>query len=163
MKLHTLKSSVGSRKKRTRKGRGLGSGLGKTAGRGENGQKSRSGGGVRPGFEGGQNPLFRRIPKVGFKNINKVSYQVVSLSQLEKHFIEGDTIDKEILLKKRIISKKNVPFKVLANGKISKKINIIANQASKEAIKEIEKVGGTIKIINIKKKERLDEKNSKKS
>lgn len=154
MKLHTLKFNIGSRKDKTRKGRGLGSGLGKTSGRGENGQKSRSGGGVRLGFEGGQNPFFRRIPKVGFKNINKVSYQVVSLSQLEKSFNDNEKINKEKLLEKRIISKKTLPFKILANGKLTKKLDITANKASKKAIELIEKSGGKIQILDIKKEKK---------
>ncbi|MCR8613240.1 MAG: 50S ribosomal protein L15 [Mycoplasma sp.] len=147
MKLHELKYNKGARKDKFRKARGLGSGNGKTAGRGENGQNSRSGGGVRPGFEGGQNPLYRRLPKRGFNNVNHVEYQAVNISSLDKKFNDNDKVTIESLVKNGLVSKKNKPVKILGNGKLTKKLEVSTQAASKTAIAAIEKKGGTFKKI----------------
>lgn len=144
MKLHELKPNEGSRSKRYRVGRGMAQGRGKQAGRGQSGQNKRHG--HRAGFEGGQNPWFRRLPKVGFNNINHIEYQVVSLAKLEEKFNVGDTVDFKSLLETKIVRNKNLPVKLLANGKISKKLTIKVNAASKKAIELIEKVGGKVEI-----------------
>ncbi|CAM9145906.1 50S ribosomal protein L15 [Mycoplasma todarodis] len=146
MKLHELKSTEGSRKLRTRKGRGHAAGKGKTAGRGENGQNKRSGGGVRPGFEGGQNPWFRRLPKRGFTNVNHVEYETVNLSTLEKAFNANDVVTKEILLEKRITRRKTMPVKVLGNGKITKALTIQVQAISASAKAAIEAAGGKVEV-----------------
>ena len=122
MKLHELQPAEGSRKERNRVGRGQGSGNGKTAGRGSKGQKARSGGGVRLGFEGGQTPLFRRLPKRGFQNINRKEYAVVNLTDLNK-FEDGTVVSPALLVETKVIKKELSGVKVLANGKLEKKIN----------------------------------------
>ena len=144
MKLNQLKPKKGSRKQKYRVGRGMAQGRGKQAGKGQSGQNKR--GGTRPGFEGGQNPWFRRIPKRGFKNINHVEYQIINLSTLERAFKKDDkvTID---LLKKNNILKRNSPVKLLANGKLTKNLTIFVNKASKTAIREVEKVGGKVELV----------------
>ena len=123
MKLHELKSPVGSRKGRKRVGRGPGSGWGTTAGRGDNGQNSRSGGGTRPGFEGGQMPLIRRIPKRGFKNPFTKHYNVINLNRLNI-FEEGTEVTEDLLLEKQVISKRLDGVKVLGNGAIEKALTV---------------------------------------
>ena len=115
MKLHELQPVEGSRKERNRVGRGIGSGNGKTSGRGQKGQKARSGGGVRPGFEGGQNPLFRRIPKRGFNNVNRKEFAVVNLTDLNK-FEDGTVVSPALLVETKVIKKELSGVKVLANG-----------------------------------------------
>ncbi len=147
MKLHNLKPTKGSRSDRTRKGRGHAAGKGKTAGKGEAGQNKRSGGGVRPGFEGGQNPWFRRVPKRGFTNINHVEYQTVSLNDLQKSFKDGDIVTVKTLLEKRIVRKKKSPVKILNNGKISSKLIVQVQAFSGAAKAAIEKVGGKAEVI----------------
>ncbi len=138
-----LSPEEGSTFSKKRLGRGPGSGLGKTSGRGQKGQGSRSGSNSRPGFEGGQMPLQRRIPKRGFTNVLKIEYQVINLSDLD--IISGEeTINKNLLLQQRIINKKNLPIKLLANGDINKAITIEVDKASKMAIEKIEKAGGKI-------------------
>ena len=127
MKLHELQPVEGSRKERNRVGRGIGSGNGKTSGRGQKGQKARSGGGVRPGFEGGQNPLFRRIPKRGFNNVNRKEFAVVNLDDLNK-FEDGTVVSPALLLETKVIKKELSGVKVLANGKLEKKINCTSSQ-----------------------------------
>lgn len=122
MKLHELKPAEGSRKVRNRVGRGIGSGNGKTAGRGHKGQNARSGGGVRLGFEGGQTPLFRRLPKRGFTNINRKEFTIVNLSTLNR-FEDGTEVTPELLLETGVISKLNDGVKILASGAVEKKIN----------------------------------------
>ena len=144
MKLHELKPNEGARSKRYRVGRGMAQGRGKQAGRGQSGQNKRHG--HRAGFEGGQNPWFRRLPKVGFNNINHIEYQVVSLAKLEEKFNAGDTVDFKSLLETKIVRNKNLPVKLLANGKISKKLTIKVNAASKKAVELIEKLGGKVEI-----------------
>ncbi len=122
MKLHELKPAEGSRKVRNRVGRGIGSGNGKTAGKGHKGQNARSGGGVRLGFEGGQTPLFRRLPKRGFTNINRKEFAIVNLSTLNR-FEDGTEVTPELLLETGVISKLNDGVKILASGAVEKKTN----------------------------------------
>ena len=144
MKLNELKPKKGSKKQKYRVGRGIAQGRGKQAGKGQSGQNKR--GGTRPGFEGGQNPWFRRIPKRGFKNINHVEYQIINLSILEKSFKKNDKVTVESLKKNKIL-KRNFPVKLLANGKLTKNLTIFVNKASKAAIKQVEKVGGKVELV----------------
>ena len=137
MKLHELQPVEGSRKERNRVGRGIGSGNGKTSGRGQKGQKARSGGGVRPGFEGGQNPLFRRIPKRGFNNVNRKEYAVVNLTDLNK-FEDGTVVSPALLVETKVIKKELSGVKVLANGKLEKKLTVQAHKFSSSAKEAIE-------------------------
>ncbi|QFP73680.1 50S ribosomal protein L15 [Bacillus subtilis] len=146
MKLHELKPSEGSRKTRNRVGRGIGSGNGKTAGKGHKGQNARSGGGVRPGFEGGQMPLFQRLPKRGFTNINRKEYAVVNLDKLNG-FAEGTEVTPELLLETGVISKLNAGVKILGNGKLDKKLTVKANKFSASAKEAVEAAGGTAEVI----------------
>ena len=147
MKLHTLSPAPGSRKTSKRKGRGPGSGLGKTAGRGNDGQKSRSGGGVRLGFEGGQMPLARRLPKRGFTNVSfKKTYSIVNLADLNE-FDEGTTITSELLLERKIIRKMRDGVKILANGEIEKALTIKVQKISKAAEEKIVAGGGKVEVI----------------
>jgi large subunit ribosomal protein L15 len=146
MKLNELKPPEDSRKKGKRFGRGQGSGRGGTCGRGNKGQLSRSGGNVRIGFEGGQMPLQRRIPKFGFTNIFRKEYQIVNLEQLNR-FSEGETINKEVLLNVGIIKKKNGDIKILGDGEVKKAMSIEANAFSKSAIEKISKAGGKAIVV----------------
>ncbi len=146
MKLHNLKSTIGSRQEKTRKGRGHAAGKGKTAGKGEAGQNKRSGGGVRPGFEGGQNPWFRRLPKRGFTNVNHVEYETINLSVLDKAFKANETVNSKILLEKGITRRKSMPVKILGNGKITKALTIEVQAISKSAKAAIEKAGGKVEV-----------------
>ena len=147
MKLNTIKPNEGSVKNRKRVGRGPGSGTGKTAGRGENGQKSRSGGGVRVGFEGGQTPLFRRLPKRGFSNARfKKVYAVINVSELNK-FKDGAEVNPEILKDMGIIRNALDGIKVLGNGKLEKKLTVKASKFSSSAKKQIENLGGKAEVI----------------
>ena len=147
MKLHTLAPNEGATKTRKRVGRGTGSGLGKTSGKGHKGQNARSGGGVRPGFEGGQLPLFRRLPKRGFKNaLFKTRYAVINLSDLDK-FEEGAVVTPELLKEMGLIKKQLDGVKVLGNGTLTKKITVKANKFSDAALREIEKIGGKAEVI----------------
>jgi len=146
MKLHELKPAEGSRKERNRVGRGIGSGNGKTAGRGQKGQNARSGGGVRPGFEGGQTPLFRRLPKRGFTNINRKEYQVVNLDKLNR-FEDGTEITPELLLETGVVSKLKAGIKVLGDGKLEKKLTVKAHKFSASAKEAIEATGGSAEVI----------------
>ncbi len=147
MKLGELSPQVGSRKEARRLGRGIGSGLGKTSGKGHKGQNARSGGGVRPGFEGGQMPLIRRIPKRGFKNMFRKEFSVVNVSDLSV-FEANTIITAELLLEKNLINKieKN-GVKILGNGNIEKAFTVKANKFSESAKAKIEAVGGTIEVI----------------
>ena len=138
MKLHELSPAKGSKHSKKRVGRGPGSGLGKTAGRGEKGQKSRTGYSRRPGFEGGQMPLVRRVPKRGFTNIWKVEYAVVNLSQLGE--LEGD-ITPEILVERGLV-RSGRKIKVLGDGEIGKPLRVVADKFSKSAREKIEAAGG---------------------
>ena len=147
MKLHELSPASNSRSKAKRVGRGTGSGVGKTSGRGQKGQNSRSGGGVRPGFEGGQMPLNRRLPKRGFTNIFKKRYAIVNINDLSV-FEEGTVVTEELLLEKGIISKKQ-PYgvKVLGKGDLVVALTVKANAFSKSAISKIEASGGTTEVL----------------
>ena len=147
MKLNSVKPNPNAIKAKKRVGRGPGSGTGKTAGRGENGQNKRSGGGVRIGFEGGQTPLFRRLPKRGFNNARfKTVYAVINLSDLNR-FEDGAEVSPEILKDMGLIKNLQDGLKVLGNGKLEKKLNIKANKFSKSAIQKIEKLGGKAEVI----------------
>ncbi|MGG4492161.1 MULTISPECIES: 50S ribosomal protein L15 [Metabacillus] len=146
MKLHELKPAEGSRKTRNRVGRGTGSGNGKTSGKGHKGQNARSGGGVRPGFEGGQTPLFRRLPKRGFTNINRKDYAIVSLDKLNL-FEDGTEVTTELLLEAGMISKVRSGVKVLGDGKLEKKLTVKANKFSASAKEAIEAAGGSAEVI----------------
>ncbi|HDM9446592.1 TPA: 50S ribosomal protein L15 [Listeria monocytogenes] len=146
MKLHELKSSEGSRKERNRVGRGTGSGNGKTSGRGHKGQKARSGGGVRLGFEGGQLPLFRRIPKRGFTNINRKEFAIVNLDVLNR-FEDGTEVTPELLVETGIIRNEKSGIKILSNGNIEKKLTVKANKFSAAAKEAIEAAGGKTEVI----------------
>ncbi|MBD3880090.1 MAG: 50S ribosomal protein L15 [Quinella sp. 1Q5] len=148
MKLHELKPAEGSRKDKTRLGRGTGSGCGKTSGRGHKGQKARSGGGVRPGFEGGQMPIYRRLPKRGFKNIWRKEYAEVNVSSLNV-FDDDMTVDKDSLVKMGILKKRDVSdgVRILGNGELTKKLTVKAQGFTKTAIQKIEAAGGTHEVI----------------
>ena len=141
--LHDLHPAEGSTHKNKRLGQGPGSGKGKTAGKGHKGDKSRTGGGVRPGFEGGQMPLTRRTPKRGFNNARFAKvFQPVNLDVLDKKFSAGAEVDSEAMFSARVIRKKNIPVKILARGELSKSLKIKAAAFSAEAIKKIEAAGG---------------------
>lgn len=147
MKLNNITPTEGAFKERKRVGRGTGSGLGKTSGKGHKGQNARSGGGVRVGFEGGQLPLFRRLPKRGFSNAKfKIRYAVINLSDLEK-FAEGTEVTPTLLKEMGVVKNSLDGVKVLGNGKLTKKLNVKANKFSETAKKEIEALGGTIEVI----------------
>lgn len=146
MKLHELQPAEGSRHTRKRIGRGIGSGTGKTAGKGHKGQNARSGGGVRLGFEGGQNPLFRRLPKRGFTNINRKEFSIVSLDALNR-FEEGTVVTPELLLATGVISSLRDGVKVLANGELTVKLTVKAHKFSGAAAEKIAQVGGTTEVI----------------
>ena len=145
--LHNLKPAEGATRKRKRVGRGPGSGNGKTAGRGHKGQKSRSGYSRRYGFEGGQMPLVRRIPKRGFTNIFRVGYQVVNLRDLDWMFSDGDTVSPELLAEKGLIRGGKKPLKVLASGELGKKLTVQAHAFSKNAQAAIEAAGGSCETV----------------
>ena len=146
MKLHELSPVAGSRKAPKRVGRGCGSGIGKTSARGQKGQKARSGGGVRPGFEGGQMPLSRRLPKRGFTNIFAKVYSTVNVSALEV-FEEGTVVDAQLLLEKRIIRKANDGLKVLGEGNLTKKLTVKADKFTKSAEQKITAAGGSTEVV----------------
>ena len=148
MRIDTLSPAEGATTPAKRLGRGIGSGLGKTSGKGHKGQWARSGGGVRPGFEGGQMPLIRRIPKRGFNNHFRKEYSIVNLSVLE-NFEAGSVVDIETLSAKGLIKlvKDGVGLKVLGNGQLTKALTVKANSFSASAKEAIEKVGGTVEIL----------------
>jgi len=146
MKLHELQPAPGSRKERNRVGRGIGSGNGKTSGRGQKGQKARSGGGVRIGFEGGQTPLFRRLPKRGFTNINRKEYAIVNLDALNR-FENGTEVTPELLLETGVVSKLKAGVKILGNGQIEKKLTVKAHKFSSAAKEAIEAAGGKTEVV----------------
>ncbi len=145
MNLHELSPAAGSTHVGKRKGRGAGTGNGKTAGRGHKGQKARSGGGIRVGFEGGQMPLARRVPKRGFNNIFAKPLEIINLSALNV-FNDGDTVTAQALLEKGILSKCTYGYKVLGNGKITKKLTVEASAFSKSAQEAIEAAGGKAEV-----------------
>ena len=146
MKLHELSPAEGSSKEVKRIGRGHGSGHGKTAGKGHKGQRARSGGGVRIGFEGGQMPLARRIPKRGFNNLFGTTYTVINVSDLEV-FKEGTVVDEELLVASGIVKKLNDGVKVLGNGELSKNLTVKAAAFSASAKEKIEKAGGKAEVM----------------
>ncbi len=146
MKLHELSPAPGSVKDVKRIGRGHGSGQGKTAGKGHKGQKARSGGGVRPGFEGGQTTLARRIPKRGFNNIFRTEYATVNVSDLEK-FVDGTVVDAELLKASGLIKKKLDGVKILGNGELTKNLTVKAAKFTAAAKEKIEKAGGKAEVM----------------
>ena len=146
MKLHELKPAEGSRKDKTRVGRGTGSGCGKTSGRGHKGQKARSGGGVRPGFEGGQMPIYRRLPKRGFKNIWRKEYADVNVETLNI-FDDDTTVDAVALVEMGILKNVLDGVRILGNGELTKKLNVKAQGFTKTALQKIEAAGGTAEVI----------------
>lgn len=146
MKLHELSPAPGSAKQAWRKGRGPGSGNGKTAGKGHKGQNARSGGGVRPGFEGGQLPLYRKLPKRGFKNRFAKDYAIVNVADLNR-FNDGDKVTLATLIEAGIVRKELDGLKVLGNGDITKKITVEAKIFSATAKEKIEAAGGAVEVI----------------
>ena len=147
MKLHELQPAAGSKKTRTRVGRGLGSGLGKTSGRGQKGQNSRSGGGVRSGFEGGQMPLYRRLPKRGFNNsVFAKQYAEVNVEQLNR-FEDGATVDPVALIEAGILKNVRDGIRILGNGTLERKLTVIANGFTKSAEEKITAAGGKVEVI----------------
>ena len=146
MKLHELHPAEGSTTAQKRLGRGNGSGLGKTSGKGHKGAKARSGGGKRPGFEGGQMPLYRRVPKRGFNNVFGTEYAEVNVERLEV-FNDGDVVNAQALLEKKIIRKELDGIKVLGGGELTKKLTVQAAKFSGSAKEKIEAVGGKAEVI----------------
>ena len=147
MKLHELRPSEGAFKTSKRLGRGTGSGLGKTSGKGHKGQNARSGGGVRPGFEGGQLPLFRRLPKRGFSNAPfKVEYATINVSDLEK-FEDGAVVTPELLKEMGILKKQLAGVKVLGNGELTVAVKVIANKFTAQAKEKIMAQGGSVEEV----------------
>ena len=147
MKIHEISPAPNSKKAARRLGRGIGSGLGKTSGKGHKGQWARSGGGVRIGFEGGQMPLARRLPKTGFDNAWKKVYSIVNLRQLEA-FEDGAVVTAELLLESGILSKiEPYGVKILGNGELTKKLTVRANKFSSSAVEKIEKIGGKVEVL----------------
>jgi large subunit ribosomal protein L15 len=144
--LNALQPTPGSRKPRKRLGRGPGSGTGKTSGKGDKGQNARSGGGVRPGFEGGQLPLFQRLPKRGFKNVNRKDYAIINLDDLNA-FSAGDVVSPETLLGRNVIKKVLSGVKILGNGQLEKALTVKAHKFSKSAEEAIIKAGGTVEVM----------------
>ncbi len=145
MKLHELHPALGSVKEAKRIGRGHGSGNGKTAGKGHKGQKARAGHGMRPGFEGGQMPLQRRVPKRGFNNIFAEEYAIINVASLEM-FDDGAVVDTAALFDKGIIKDANIAVKVLGNGKLTKKLTVKGFNFSESAKQKIEAAGGTVEV-----------------
>lgn len=147
MRINELSPALNSKAKAKRLGRGTGSGLGKTSGKGQKGQNARSGGGVRPGFEGGQMTLVRRLPKVGFTNHFKTQYSIVNVEDLEK-FEDGTTVNINLLKDSDVIGKiEKDGLKVLGNGNLTKKLHVQANKFSASAIDKIVKAGGTFEVL----------------
>ena len=146
MKLHELQATEGARQDHYRKGRGLGSGNGKTAGKGHKGQNARSGGGVALGFEGGQLPLFRRLPKRGFKNVNHVNYATINVKDLNR-FEDGTVVSPALLKEVGLLTKEYNGLKVLGGGTLEKKLTVQAQAFSKSAEKAISDAGGKIEVI----------------
>ena len=146
MKLHELKAVEGSTKARKRIGHGPGSGTGKTSGKGEKGQNARSGGGVRPGFEGGQTPLFMRLPKRGFTNHNAKEYAIINVEDLNK-FENGAVVDLEAVMEAKLVKKALDGLKVLGRGELNVALTVKASKFSKSAVKAIEAAGGKTEVI----------------
>lgn len=146
MKLHEMKYTEGARKTRKRIGRGHGSGTGKTAGKGHKGQNARSGGGVRLGFEGGQTPIFRRLPKRGFTNFTRKEYAIVNVESLNV-FEAGVVITPELLIETGLVKKTLDGIKILGDGQLDKALTVQANKFSKTAVTSIEQAGGKVEVI----------------
>jgi len=146
MELHNLKPSEGSTHSKKRLGRGVGSGTGKTAGKGTKGQNSRSGGSTRPGFEGGQTPFFKRMPKRGFTNRFRKEFAIVNVSELNK-YENGTVVTPELLLQDRLIRKVLSGVKVLGDGNLEKKLTVQANKFTGSAVEKIEAAGGSVEVI----------------
>ncbi len=146
MRLHELRPAEGAKKSPKRIGRGTGSGWGKTAGKGQKGQNSRSGGGTRPGFEGGQMPLYRRLPKRGFTNIFAKEYTCINVDRLNI-FEDGTEVTPELLRETGMAKRVNDGIKILGNGNIEKKLTVKANKISKAAAEKIEAAGGKVEVI----------------
>ena len=146
MNLHDLHPAVGAKTTKKIVGRGEGSGLGKTAGKGHKGQKARSGGGVRPGFEGGQMPLYRRLPKRGFKNINRKEFVPVNVSSLNV-FEDGQEVEVPMMIEKGLIKNELDGVKILGNGNLEKKLTVKAKYFSKSAIEKIQNAGGKAEVL----------------
>lgn len=146
MKLNELKYTEGARRDRKRLGRGNSSGQGTTAGKGHKGQNARSGGGVPIGFEGGQTPLFRRIPKRGFSNINRVDYTIVNVESLNR-FEDGTHVDIDVLKAAKLVRNELDGVKILGDGKLTKSLTVTAHKFSKSAVAAIEQAGGKVEVI----------------
>jgi large subunit ribosomal protein L15 len=146
MKLHELAPTPGSKKVRTRVGRGLGSGLGKTSGKGHKGQNSRAGGGTRPGFEGGQMPLYRRLPKRGFYNKFAKDYAEVNISDLNR-FENGSVVDPVALIETGVLKNVRDGVRILGNGELTKSLTVIANGFTKSAEEKIIAAGGKVEVV----------------
>jgi len=146
MNLSNLKPTPGSTHAKKRLGRGVGSGTGKTSGKGTKGQNSRSGGGTRPGFEGGQTPWFKRIPKRGFTNHFRKEYATVNVSDLNK-YTEGTVVTKVLLLQDRLIRKELSGLKILGNGELTVKLTVQADKFTKSAMDKIQAAGGSVEVI----------------
>lgn len=144
--LNELKPVAGARHSKKRLGRGVGSGQGKTAGKGTKGQNARSGGGVRPGFEGGQLPLFQRLPKRGFHNFTRVEYDVINVENLNV-FEDGATVDVEALVKKGLVKELTANVKVLGRGELTKKLTVKVSKCSESAKAQIEACGGSVEVM----------------
>ncbi len=146
MNLNELKPVAGARHAKKRVGRGIGSGMGKTATRGHKGQNARSGGGVRPGYEGGQTQLFKRLPKRGFTNINRKEFAVVNLCDIEERFEAGAVVDLAALKASGLVKKEYEGVKILSNGELSKALTVKAAKFSKAAEEKIKAAGGTVEV-----------------
>ncbi|MGN0835758.1 MAG: 50S ribosomal protein L15 [Candidatus Spyradosoma sp.] len=146
MKLHTLPKIEGSTHRHKRLGCGIGSGHGKTSGRGHKGMKARSGGGVRPGFEGGQMPLYRKLPHRGFRNVNRVEFAVVNVGQLAK--LDGEVIDRDAMVRAGLVRANELFIKVLGMGEISKPVTVSAQKFSDSAKAKIEAAGGKVEVLS---------------
>lgn len=146
MKLHELAPAPGSKHSKKRVGRGIGSGMGKTSTRGHKGQWARSGGGVRPGFEGGQNPLYRRLPKRGFKNFTRKEYAIVNLEDLN-NFAVGTEVTPELLLESGIVKNPLDGIKILGDGELKVQLTVKANKFSQSAVEKIQSAGGKTEVI----------------
>lgn len=146
MKLHELSPAPGSKKTRNRVGRGIGSGNGKTSGKGHKGQNARSGGGVRPGFEGGQNPLYRRLPKRGFNNRFRTEYAIVNLEELNQ-FSAGTEVTPELLMQSGVVKNPKDGIKILGNGELTVQLTVKANKFSQSAVEKIQAAGGKTEVI----------------
>lgn len=146
MRLNELKPAPGSRKESRRVGRGMASGSGKTSGRGHKGQNARSGGGVRPGFEGGQNPIYRRLPKRGFTSPNRKEYAIVNLDTLNR-FAEGTEVTPELLAELGVVKDQKSGIKILGNGELQVKLSVKAHKFSETAAEKIRSAGGATEVI----------------